>query len=80
MNCWFETICKPNSRTTQFVTEAVKQYRQPPPVVAWDVRRGLYAAGKEGVNELTVVLGERDPATVGPADALVLERERPDRR
>ncbi len=61
--------------TAQFVTEAVKQYRQPPPVVAWDVTRGLYAAGKEGVNELTGVLGERDPATVGPADALVLARD-----
>ncbi len=61
--------------TAGLVAEAVKQYRQPPPVVTWDVTRGLCAVGKEGVNELARVLGDREPATVGPADALVLARE-----
>lgn len=57
------------------MAEAVQQHRQTPPVVGWDVMRGVYATSQEGGDELLRVLGERDPATVGPADALLVARE-----
>jgi hypothetical protein len=43
--------------------------------MAWDVMRGFWAIGKESSEELARVLGERDPGSVSPADALVLARE-----
>jgi len=61
--------------TIRFVTETVEQERRLPPVVAWDVMRGLWAIGKESSEELARALGDRDPASVSPADALVLARE-----
>ncbi|HEX5482034.1 MAG TPA: hypothetical protein VFZ08_05355 [Terriglobia bacterium] len=60
---------------TRLITEAVQPHRALPDVVAWDVMRGLYAASKESRDELLRVLGERDPLTVGPADALLVARE-----
>lgn len=34
--------------------------------------RGLYAINKNSVDELARVLGEREPTTVGPGEALFL--------
>ena len=61
--------------TTYFLTDALKQSRQPPPLLGWDVIRGLYAIGKESGEELARVLGDREAATVGPADALSLSQQ-----
>jgi len=61
--------------TTYFLTDALKQSRQPPPLLGWDVIRGLYAIGKESGEELARVLGEREAVTVGPADALSLAQQ-----
>jgi len=58
--------------TTYFLIDTLKQSRQPPPLLGWDVIRGLYAIGKDSGEELARVLGDREPATVGPADALSL--------
>lgn len=60
--------------TVRFATEAVKAARRQPAAVAWDVMRGLYALGNESAEELAQVLGDREPSTVGPADALLLAR------
>ena len=56
--------------TTNLLTETVKQGRQPPPLLGWDVIRGLFGVGKDIAEELARVLGDRQPDTVGPADAL----------
>lgn len=61
--------------TTYFLTDALKQSRQPPPLLGWDVIRGLYAIGKESGEALACVLGDREAATVGPADALSLAQQ-----
>jgi len=61
--------------TTYFLIDTLKQSRQPPPLLGWDVIRGLYAIGKDSSEELARVLGERDAATVGPADALPLAQQ-----
>jgi hypothetical protein len=61
--------------TTRFVTGAVKRGPRPPALIAWDVMRGLYALGQESAEELARILGDREPGTVGPADALLLARE-----
>ncbi len=60
--------------TVRFVTEAVMGAKTHSAVVAWDVMRGLYAVGKENAEELAQVLGDREPSTVGPAEALLLAR------
>ena len=60
--------------TMRFVTNAVREEERPPAVVGWDVMRGMYAVGKESAEVLEQVLGEREPATVGPADALLLAK------
>jgi len=61
--------------TTQLLIETLKQGRQPPPLVAWDVLRGLYGIGKDIGEQLASLLGERDPMSVGPADALFLAQQ-----
>ena len=43
--------------TTYFLTDALKQSRQPPPLLGWDVIRGLYAIGKDSGEELARVSG-----------------------
>jgi len=62
----------------RFVAEAMRQVRHLPAIVAWDVMRGLYALGQESAEELAGVLGDREPSTVGPAEALLLARALPD--
>jgi hypothetical protein len=42
------------------------------PVVVWDILSGLRPANSAAKENLSRVLDERDPSTVGPADALVL--------
>jgi hypothetical protein len=59
----------------RFVTGAVKRGPRPPALITWDVMRGLYAVGQESAEELARILGDREPSTVGPADALLLARE-----
>jgi hypothetical protein len=44
-------------------------------LLGWDVIRGLYAIGKDGGEDLAHVLGDREAATVEPADALSLARQ-----
>ncbi len=61
--------------TTHFIIEALKQGQELPPVLGWDVMRGLYAITKDSNDELARVLGDREAATVGPADALLLARQ-----
>ena len=61
--------------TTHFITETLKQGRELPPLLGWDVVRGLYAIGKDSSDELARVLGERQAATVGPTDALSLGQQ-----
>jgi hypothetical protein len=61
--------------TTYFLIDTLKQSRQPPPLLGWDVIRGLYAIGKDSGEELVRVLGDREAATVGPADALSLAHQ-----
>ena len=61
--------------TTHFLIDTLKQSRQPPPLLGWDVIRGLYAIGKDGDEELAHVLGDREAATVEPADALSLAQQ-----
>jgi hypothetical protein len=50
-----------------FLIDALKQSRQPPPLLGWDVIRGLYAIGKDSGEELARISGDRETATVGPA-------------
>jgi ATPase family associated with various cellular activities (AAA) len=61
--------------TTRFVIETLKQADKLPSILGWDVMRGLYAITKDSADELARVLGEREAATVGPADALLLARQ-----
>ena len=61
--------------TTHFVIGALKQGRELPPVLGWDVMRGLYPITKDSTDELARVLGDREAAMVGPADSLLLARQ-----
>ena len=61
--------------TTHFVIEVLKQGHQLPPLLGWDVMRGLYAISRDSGDELARVLGDREAATVGPADALLLAQQ-----
>jgi hypothetical protein len=61
--------------TTHFIIETLKQGRELPPLLGWDVVRGLYAIGKDIGEELARVLGDRQPETVGPAEALFLAQQ-----
>jgi hypothetical protein len=45
------------------------------PLLGWDVVRGLYAIGRDSGDELARVLGERQAATIGPVDALLLAQQ-----
>jgi hypothetical protein len=58
--------------TTNLLADTVKQGRRAPPLLGWDVIRGLFGIGKDIAEELARVLGDRQPDTVGPADALSL--------
>ena len=60
------------ANTTHFITETLKQGRKFPSVLGWDIVRGLYAIGRDSSEELTRVLGERQAATIGPVDSLLL--------
>lgn len=60
--------------TIRFIAEAVKETRHQPALIAWDVMRGLYALSQESKEDLAQLLGDREPGTVGPADALHLAR------
>ena len=49
--------------TTHFIIETLKQGRELPPLLGWDVVRGLYAIGRDSGEELARVLSERqEPA------------------
>jgi hypothetical protein len=61
--------------TTYFLADVLKQSRQPPPLLGWDVIRGLHAIGKDNGEALSRVLGDREAATVGPAEALSLAQQ-----
>src|SRR5436189_5737250 len=54
--------------TTHVVMESLKQGRELPPLLGWDVMRGLYAIKRDSSEESARVLGDRDAATVGPAE------------
>src|SRR5579885_3046111 len=41
-------------------------------MVQWDIVRGLVALNDAGKKEMGKLVGERDPASVGPVEALVL--------
>ncbi len=43
-------------------------------IVQWDIVRGLVRVNDPGAKEIGKVLGERDPASVGPVDALVVRK------
>ena len=58
--------------TTHFITEILKQGRTLPPLLGWDVVRGLFEVGRDSSDELARMLGERQPATIGPVDTLYL--------
>src|SRR5664280_1959915 len=60
---------------THFITETLNQSRKLPPVLGWDIVRGLYAIGRDSGDEITRVLGERQAATIGPVDALLLAQQ-----
>ncbi len=61
--------------TTHFITETLRQGRKIPPLLGWDIVRGLYAIGRDSGDELARVLGERQAATIGPVDALFLAQQ-----
>ena len=61
--------------TTHFIIETLKQGRKLPPLLGWDVVRGLSAIGKDSGDELARLLGERQAATIGPVDALFLAQQ-----
>ena len=61
--------------TTQLLMETLKQGRELPPLLGWDVIRGLFGIGKDIGEELARVLGDRQPETVGPAEALFLAQQ-----
>ncbi|HEX5481833.1 MAG TPA: hypothetical protein VFZ08_04330 [Terriglobia bacterium] len=61
--------------TLRFVVEAVQQHRQLPPVVAWDVMRGMRAVTHDAGDALAHALANREPDAVGPAEALLVAWE-----
>jgi hypothetical protein len=61
--------------TTHFVIEAVRQGPELPPLLGWDVMRGLYSGTRDSADELGRVLSDREAGTVGPADALLLSQQ-----
>jgi len=61
--------------TTHFITETLRQDRKLPPLLDWDLVRGLYAIGRDSGDELARLLGERQAATIGPVDALFLAQQ-----
>jgi len=61
--------------TTHFIIETLKQGRELPSLLGWDVVRGLYAIGRDSGEELARLLGERQAATIGPVDALLLAQQ-----
>jgi len=61
--------------TTHFIIETLKQNRELPPLLGWDLVRGLYAISRNSGDELARVLGERQAATIGPVDALFLAQQ-----
>ena len=61
--------------TTHFVVETLKQGRELPPILGWQVMRGLYAISRDSSDELGRVLGEREAATVGPGYTLLLAQQ-----
>ena len=44
-------------------------------MLGWDVVRGLYAIGRDSGEELVRVLAERQAATIGPVEALLLAQQ-----
>src|ERR1017187_4044202 len=61
--------------TMHFIIETLKDGRKLPPVLGWDIVRGLYSIGRDSGDELARVLGERQAATIGPVDALLLAQQ-----
>jgi hypothetical protein len=61
--------------TTHFIIETLKQGRELPPLLGGDVVRGLYAISRDSGEDLARVLGERQAATIGPVDALLLAQQ-----
>ena len=61
--------------TTQLLMENLKQGRELPPLLGWDVIRGLFGIGRDIGEQLARVLGDRQPETVGPAEALFLVQQ-----
>jgi len=60
---------------THFIIETLKQGRELPSLLGWDVVRGLYAIGRDSGDELARLLGERQAATIGPVDAVFLAQQ-----
>src|ERR1017187_8087685 len=61
--------------TMHFIIETLKDGRKLPPVLGWDIVRGLYSIGKDSGDELARLLGERPASTIGPVDALLLAQQ-----
>jgi hypothetical protein len=61
--------------TTHFITENLKQGQGLPVMLGWDVVRGLYAICRDSGEELARVLGERQAASIGPVDALLVAQQ-----
>lgn len=47
-------------------------------IIQWDVVRGLTAFNQAGAKEIEKLVGDRDPASIGPVDALVLAASLPE--
>ena len=58
--------------TTHFIIDTLKQSRELPPLLGWDLVHGLYVIGWDSGEELARVLGERQAATIGLVHALFL--------
>ena len=56
------------------IQESLNGTAESVPVTVWDILSGLRPANSVAKENLSRVLDERDPSTVGPADALVLAR------
>src|SRR5580700_10285030 len=61
--------------TTHFIIETLKEGRKLPPILGWDIVRGLYSIIRDSSDELARVLGERQAATIGRVDALLLAQQ-----
>src|ERR1035438_7942194 len=61
--------------TTHFITETLRQGRKIPPLLGWDIVRGMYAICRDSGEELARILGERQAATIGPVDSLSLAQQ-----